>query len=150
MKMKLLKKSAAMALVAVAALTVEADAAAIDDAALKELSAFALTPPSVHALPDVPARYLPSNEKFVMNNGAAVTAKGRIWVSWVGGEDNAEAYTLAAFSDDGGRTWTNPALVIDGHVPGAKAPRSNIIGNFWLDPDGVLHLFFSQGCWHND
>ena len=40
MKMKLLKKSASMALVAVAALTVEADAAAIDDAALKELSAF--------------------------------------------------------------------------------------------------------------
>lgn len=144
-KMKLTRKLAVIALSALAAVAVEAG-----DAALEELSAFALTPPAVHALPDVPERYLPANEKFVMNNGAAVTAKGRVWVSWVGGEDNAEAYTLAAFSDDGGRTWTNPALVIDGHVPGAKAPRSNIIGNFWMDPQGVLHLFFSQGCWHND
>ena len=41
MKMKLLKKSAAMALAAVAVFAVEAgDDAAIDDATLKELSAF--------------------------------------------------------------------------------------------------------------
>ena len=40
MKMKPLKKSAAMALVAVAVLAVEAADDAIDDATLKELSAF--------------------------------------------------------------------------------------------------------------
>ena len=54
-RMKLTRKLAVVALAAVAALAVEA-ADALDDAALKELSSFALTPPSVHALPDVPAR----------------------------------------------------------------------------------------------
>ena len=87
-----------------------------------------------------------------MNNGAAVTKKGRIWVTWIGGEDSDEAYTLAAWSDDGGTTWRNPALVVDGHgpVPRPRMPVSNIIANFWIDPQGVLHLFFSQSAWHND
>lgn len=119
-------------------------------AAVEAACAAALEPPAVYVLPDVPERYRPENEKFVMNNGCAVTEQGRIWVTWIGGEDSDEAYTLGAFSDDGGKTWENPALVVDGHIPGYPIPRSNIIANFWIDPNKTLHLFFSQSCWHND
>ena len=88
-------------------------------------------------------KYLP----FAMSAGLEVTRGGRIWTCWIGGEDGARAYMLAAHSDDGGESWSDPVLVID---PRANAPRDSTItmgtrtGCFWCDPLGRLWLFFKQ------
>ena len=109
----------------------------------------ALLPPTLLTVP-LPEKYLPANETFAMNNGVAVTRSGRIWVNWIGGGDSPDAYSVAAYSDDGGRTFQPPALAVDGHSPTLPIPRSNIIGNLWVDPAGRLHHFISQSLWHND
>ncbi len=118
--------------------------------ALEAVADLALVPPPLRLFPER-GPYWPENERWAMNNGVALTPGGRLWASWVGGGDSPEAYTVCAFSDDGGTTWGPPALVVDGHDPERiPFPRSNIIANLWTDPAGDLHLFFSQSMWHND
>ena len=123
---------------------------ALERRAMEAVADLALVPPRLITAP-VPAKYLAANEVWAMNNGAAITPKGRLWASWVGGGDSPEAYTTCVFSDDNGETWNPPALVVDGHDPKRiPFPRSNIIANLWTDPAGMLHLFVSQSMWHND
>jgi len=86
---------------------------------------------------------------YAMNNGLALTKGGRLWASWISGGDGASSFTAAAWSDDGGDTWTDTKLVIDGHT-GRLTDRTNIIGTFWLDPDGKFHLFTDQTVRHFD
>ena len=118
--------------------------------AMEAVADLALVPPSLITAP-VPTKYRAANEVWAMNNGAALTPKGRLWASWIGGGDSPDAYTVCAFSDDNGETWNPPALVVDGHDPKhIPFPRSNIIANLWTDPAGTLHLFVSQSMWHND
>ena len=40
---------------------------------------------------------------YALNNGLAMTSKGRLWASWIAGEDGPNAYTVASFSDDEAR-----------------------------------------------
>ena len=91
---------------------------------------------------------------FAMNNGLAMTAKGRLWASWIAGGDGPNSFTVASHSDDRGETWSDVALVIDGHgeVPtrGNFCGRTNIIGTFWLDPDGKFRLYTDQTLLHFD
>lgn len=94
-------------------------------------------------------RYSTNVLDYAMNNGLGLTKGGRLWASWISGGDGARSFTVAAWSDDGGETWTDAKLVIDGH--GARATdRTNIIGTFWLDPDGRFHLFTDQSVDHFD
>lgn len=86
---------------------------------------------------------------YAMNNGLAITEGGRLWASWISGGDGPKSFTVAAWSDDGGETWTDAKLVIDGHE-GRLTDRTNIIGTFWVDPDGRLHLFTDQSIRHYD
>ena len=86
---------------------------------------------------------------FALNNGLALTRGGRLWASWISGGDGSMSYTVASWSDDAGETWTDVKLVIDGH-PGEKPGRTNIIGTFWLDPDGRFHCFTDQSIGHFD
>ena len=84
--------------------------------AMETVADLALVPPQLITAP-LPTKYLAANEVWAMNNGAALTPKGRLWASWVGGGDSPEAYTTCVFSDDNGETWSPPALVVDGHDP---------------------------------
>ena len=87
-------------------------------------------------------------------NGLAMTSGGRLWVSWIAGGDSPDAFTVASRSDDGGLTWSDVELVIDGHgmkpTRGNPVGRTNIIGTFWLDPDGKFHLFTDQTTFQFD
>ena len=91
---------------------------------------------------------------FALNNGLGMTAKGRLWASWIAGGDGPNSFTVASFSDDDGETWSDVALVIDGHgkVPtsGSICGRTNIIGTFWLDPEGKFRLYTDQTMFHFD
>lgn len=86
---------------------------------------------------------------FVLMNGLAMTRGGRIYLNWISGEDGAGSFTAGNWSDDGGETWCDVNLVIDGH-DGTYTDRNNIIGAYWLDPDGKLHLFTDQSLFHYD
>lgn len=94
-------------------------------------------------------RYSTNRLDFVMNNGLAMTRRGRIWASWISGGDGAGSFTAMCWSDNGGDTWTDVKFVIDGH-DGTKAARTNIIGTFWLDPDGRLRCYTDQSLVHFD
>ena len=94
-------------------------------------------------------RYSTNVLSYAMNNGLGLTAGGRLWASWIAGEDGPGAFTVAAWSDDRGETWTDVKFVIDGHGAGILN-RTNIIGTFWLDPDGRFHLFTDQSLCHFD
>jgi len=88
--------------------------------------------------------------KFAMNNGVAATRGGRIWRTWTAGEDGPLGITLGAWSDDGGKTWTSPRLIVDPHfgtegwMKGVPLMRYILFSSLWTDPDGILHLFVTQ------
>ena len=99
------------------------------------------------------AKYLVKNQRYCMNSGFDMTPKGRIWTSWVGGEDGARAFLIQHHSDDGGQTWSETDFVVDPHVREKKPDFiCSITSNFWTDPDGRLHFFFDQsmGCAYGD
>ncbi len=127
----------------------EAKVRALELRTLEAVADLALVPPPLNVDPG--PEYGAANERWAMNNGIAVTPKGRLWASWIGGGDSPDAYTVCSYSDDGGEKWSAPALVVDGHDPAhLPFPRSNIIANLWTDPSGAMHLFVSQSMWHND
>ena len=86
---------------------------------------------------------------FALNNGLAISPGGRLWVNWISGGDGPGSFTVGNWSDDDGKTWTDVNLVIDGH-DGTIAGRTNIIGTYWGDPEGRLHLFTDQSLLHFD
>ncbi|MBQ3288479.1 MAG: exo-alpha-sialidase [Kiritimatiellae bacterium] len=152
---KLATRIAAAGICLLAGIAVRADdwpeskVRALERRALEAVADLALVPPPLNTNPG--PEYGSAKERWAMNNGAALTPKGRLWASWIGGGDSPDAYTVCAFSDDNGETWNPPALVVDGHDPThLPFPRSNIIANLWTDPAGKLHLFVSQSMWHND
>jgi len=83
-------------------------------------------------------KYLP----FAMAASIEVTRGGRIWTCWAGGEDGPEAYLLVSCSDSDGKSWRDPAFVIDPRAQGL--PMGTRLGALWLDPQGRLWLFFHQ------
>lgn len=93
---------------------------------------------------------------FVMTIGIAYVPDdgkrgfGRLWNCVVGGGDNANAYFLLNWSDDGGLSWTDTKFVIDPHGGYPGIPRRTIVGNLWTAPDGKLWLFFDQSVSYFD
>lgn len=88
--------------------------------------------------------YSDEQRDYAMVIGMDRTPKGRIWACWVAGGDSPKAYFVANSSDDNGKTWSKPRLVID--VPDAPTGLevSVLVGNFWTDPTGRLWLFYDQ------
>jgi len=81
---------------------------------------------------------------FAMAASLESTQKGRLWTCWAGGQDGPNAYLLASYSDDQGKSWIDPVFVIDPQAHGlAMGTR---LGSFWCDPKGRLWLFFHQSC----
>ncbi len=87
---------------------------------------------------------------YGMTIGIERTPKGRIWACWVGGGDNEDAFFVLNTSDDNGKTWSKPRVVIDPHDPALGEKRRTIVGNLWTDPLGRLWLFFDQSLTHFD
>lgn len=88
--------------------------------------------------------YAPKQQDYAMVIGIDRTPQGRLWAAWVGGGDNPLAYFLVASSDDDGKTWSHPRMVIrPGRTP-TGLNRSVIVGNLWTDPTGKLWLFYDQ------
>jgi predicted neuraminidase len=109
----------------------------------EKIADLALVPPQLNTNP-LP-KYDYDQLDYGMTIGIARTPGGRIYACWVAGEDGPKAFFVLNRSDNDGETWSKPCLVIDAHDPARlPAPRSTLVGNLWTDPNGKLHLFFSQ------
>ncbi len=74
----------------------------------------------------------------------AVTRGGRIYLGWYAGgstEPHIDNYNLLIYSDDGGKTWSRPLIVI-------PSDRERMIHAYeiqlWVDPAGRLRLYWVQ------
>jgi hypothetical protein len=88
--------------------------------------------------------YSEEQQDYAMVIGMDRTPKGRIWAAWVGGGDSPLAYFLITSSDDNGKTWSHPRMVIRPGRTDTGLNRSVIVGNLWTDPNGKLWLFYDQ------
>lgn len=95
-------------------------------------------------------QYDAEGRDYGMVIGMDRTPKGRIWACWVAGGDNDHGFFVAATSDDDGKTWSRPRLVIDPTDPPGMPRRRTLVGNFWTDPTGRLWLFFDQSVGYFD
>ncbi|WP_164102073.1 sialidase family protein [Candidatus Laterigemmans baculatus] len=68
---------------------------------------------------------------------------GRLWATWYGGgvTEDRHNYVLLVSSDDNGKTWSAPTLVID---PDRDGPVRAFDPCPWIDPSGRLWLFWAQ------
>lgn len=87
------------------------------------------------------------NEKIRMFQGCptlAVTRGGRIYLGWYSGgtkEPHMENYNLLVYSDDEGKSWSEPLIVI----PSSKPLFIHALDiQLWCDPDGKLHVSWVQ------
>jgi len=78
------------------------------------------------------------------------TPKGRLWAAWVGNGDSPNGFFMLASSDDGGKTWSKPRVVIDPTDLPGKPNRRALVGNLWTDPQGRLWCFFDQSLGYFD
>lgn len=81
------------------------------------------------------------------------TPKGRLWAAWVGNGDSPNGFFMLASSDDDGKSWSKPRLVIDpqdGELDGTRYERRALVGNLWTDPLGRLWCFFDQSVGYFD
>ena len=117
-------------------------------AAVRSVLDLELIPPVVDTCPDQ-ATYGFDRLSFAMNAGMAQTAGGRLYATWIAGEDGPGAFMVGSWSDDGGRTWTGTKFVVGRKEPIASIGRARIfrsvlIGNVWFAPDGTLRLYVYQ------
>jgi predicted neuraminidase len=78
------------------------------------------------------------------------TPKGRLWAAWVGNGDSPNGFFMLASSDDEGKTWSKPRVVIDPTDPPDAPQRRALVGNLWSDPLGRLWCFFDQSLGYFD
>lgn len=74
----------------------------------------------------------------------ATTSKGRIYLGWYSGgtrEPHMENYNVLIYSDDFGKSWSKPLLIIE-------SSKKNFIHaldiQLWTDPKGHLHVVWVQ------
>jgi len=96
------------------------------------------------------SKYSVKTLDYGMTIGIERTPKGRIWNCFVGGGDNADAFFLLNWSDDGGKKWTDVKFIIDPHSDGHPLKRRTIVGQLWTDPKGRLWLFMDQAMTYYD
>lgn len=71
---------------------------------------------------------------------------GRIWAGWFTGgvkEPSILNYSVLAYSDDGGDTWTDPAYIVKLNGYGRAGDVQ-----FWVDPQGNFWMFWVQHGGH--
>lgn len=114
-------------------------------AAVLDLS---LEPPVVNTAPG--PEYDDAVRPGNMIIGLDRTPKGRLWAAWVGNGDSPNGFFMLASSDDGGKTWSRPRVVIDPTDPPGQPNRRALVGNLWTDPQGRLWCFFDQSLGYFD
>jgi len=114
----------------------------------KEQLDTALEPPHINLNPG--PEYQDENRTQGMVIGWDRTPKGRIWAAWIGNGDSDNGWMSVATSDDDGKTWSRPRLVIDPTDQPGMPQRRTLVGNLWSDPKGRLWLFFDQSLGYFD
>ncbi|MDR0337344.1 MAG: glycoside hydrolase [Planctomycetaceae bacterium] len=94
--------------------------------------------------------YDDDHRDYNMTIGIERTPKGRLWAAWVSGGDSDKGFFVLATSDDEGKTWSKPRLVIDPTNAPNGLRRRILVGNLWTDPLGRLWLFFDQSMGYYD
>jgi len=99
------------------------------------------TPPPVNQSPG--SEYADSVRMFQGIPGIERAANGRLWATWYGGGQGEDRhnYILLATSQDDGRTWSPPKLVLD---PDGDGPVRAFDPCLWHDPQGRLWLSWAQ------
>ena len=100
---------------------------------------------SQNVSPDSDETYSPLDRRFQGMASIEVTG-ARIWAAWtVGGdmEPHVDNYIVLGYSDDGGKTWVDPFLIID-HDDAAGIGVKVCVPNLWLAPNGELWCFYVQ------
>lgn len=108
----------------------------------------ALEPPEIITSPG--REYADGIRDYGMTIGLERTKAGRLWSCWVAGGDSELGYFVVATSDDDGKTWSPPRLVVDPRDAENGLARRSLVGNLWLDPTGKLWLFFDQSMGYFD
>lgn len=126
-------------------LTLAAVSADAQDKALLDL---ALEPPVINTTPG--PEYDDAVRIGNMIIGIDRTPKGRLWSCWVGNGDSPNGFFMLASSDDNGKTWSKPRVVIDPTDPPNSPQRRALVGNLWTDPLGRLWCFFDQSLGYFD
>lgn len=106
-----------------------------------------LRPPRV--LTDPGPTYSAPTRQFQGIPSLARAPGGRLWATWYGGPTAGEDrnnYVILATSGDGGRTWSDEAVVID---PDGDGPVRAFDPQLWVDPDGRLWAFWAQAVGHD-
>jgi predicted neuraminidase len=91
-----------------------------------------------------PAEEAIANRQWQGIPGLEKTAKGRIYVSWFTGgthEPHPENVCLLCYSDDGGKTFTEPKTI---GLPSNDGTRA-FDPTLWIDPSGRLWYIFNRG-----
>jgi len=114
----------------------------------REILDLAIEPPYINVDPG--PEYSDEVRNYAMVIGTDRTPGGRIWAAWVAGGDSDLGYFVVGKSDDNGRTWSKPMLVIDPTDSPTGLRRRTLVGNFWTDPVGTLWLFFDQSLGYFD
>ena len=90
------------------------------------------------------ARYAESIREYQGCPTIAATRGGRLFAGWYSGgtqEPHMDNYNLVVMSDDLGKTWSDPVLVI----PSDKERLIHSLDiELWIDPDGGLWVFWVQ------
>ena len=95
--------------------------------------------------------YRPTDKKYAENirqfQGCptiAVSPGGRIFMGWYSGgtkEPHMDNYNLLIYSDDDGKTWSKPLIVI----PSSRERCVHALDiQLWCDPMGRLHVYWVQ------
>ena len=113
---------------------------------MERLADFALVPPKYiqHPGDGYGGKYSVTNLDYCMCGTVTVTKKGRIWAGWLSGGDDPRGFFCAARSDDGGKTWSGPVLVVDPHDSSLSVPLFTLCADLWVDPQGRMHIFHDQ------
>lgn len=89
-------------------------------------------------------KYSESIRKFQGCPTLAITPKGRIFLGWYSGgtrEPHMENYNILIYSDDLGKSWSEPVLII----PSNKQLCIHALDiQLWISPLGKLHVFWVQ------
>lgn len=75
-----------------------------------------------------------------------VKVENRLWVCWYSGgrkEPDPFNYVIMAYSDDEGKNWVEPYIIID-HPDLNGKNIMNVVPNMFVDSDGNMWLFYLQ------